>query len=349
MTLATGTAPHWRTRETVGSMMRQVVYALVPAIAAYTWFFGIGILVNCAIACSVAVLTEAVALFLRRRPIEPFINDFSAVVTGVLLALCLPPLTPWWVTATGSFFAIGLAKHLYGGLGFNVFKPAMAGYVALLVSFPEDMSYWTAPSIGNLDYSAPTAWMTLQYALTGGLPDGLTLDAISRATPLDTVKTELGMMRTIGEIQTNPLFGDFGGRGWEWINNFIALGGFWLIFRGIIRWHIPVAMLGALLAMASLFYILDDSIHAGPGFHLFSGGAMLCAFFIATDPVSGTTTNLGKIIYGAGIGVLTYIIRTWGIYPDGIAFSILLMNMAAPLIDRYTRPKVYGRTPPPAP
>jgi len=329
--------------------MRQVVYALVPAIAAYTWFFGIGILVNCAIACAVAVLTEVVALILRRRPIEPFVNDFSAIVTGVLLAFCLPPLTPWWVTATGSFFAIALAKQLYGGLGFNVFNPAMAGYVALLVSFPEDMSYWTAPSIGNLDYEAPTALMTLQYALTGGLPDGVTLDAISRATPLDTVKTELGMMRTIGEIRTNPLFGDFGGRGWEWINNFIALGGFWLIFRGIIRWHIPVAMLGGLLAMASLFYILDSSIYAGPGFHLFSGGAMLCAFFIATDPVSGATTNLGKIIYGTGIGVLTYVIRTWGVYPDGIAFSILLMNMAAPLIDRYTRPRVYGRTPPSAP
>jgi len=338
-------APYWRTHNTVASMMRQVIYALIPAIAVYAWFFGIGIIVNTLIACAAAVLTEVAALKLRRRPIEPFITDYSAIVTAILLAFCLPPLTPWWVTATGCFFAIAVAKHLYGGLGFNVFNPAMAGYVALLVSFPEEINQWTAPSIGMLDYQTPSVLMTLQYVLTGALPDGITMDAITRATPLDMVKTEIGMMRTIDEIRSNPLFGDFGGRGWEWINNFIALGGFWLLYTGVIRWQVPVSMLGALLAMSSLAYILDSSIYAGPGFHLFSGGAILCAFFIATDPVSGATTNAGKIIFGAGVGILTYIIRTWGIYPDGIAFAVLLMNMAAPLIDRYTRPRVYGRKP----
>jgi electron transport complex protein RnfD len=339
------TAPHLRTRSTVATMMRQVIYALIPAIVVYAWFFGIGIVINCLIACVIAVLTEIVALTLRRRPVETFITDYSAIVTAILLAFCLPPLTPWWVTATGCFFAIAIAKHLYGGLGFNVFNPAMAGYVALLVSFPEEINRWTAPNIGILDYQTPTALMTVQYALMGSLPDGITIDAITRATPLDMVKTEIGMMHTIDEIRANPLFGDFGGRGWEWINNAIALGGFWLLYKGVIRWHVPVSMLGALVAMAGLAYILDPSIHAGPGFHLFSGGAILCAFFIATDPVSGATTNTGRIIFGAGVGILTYIIRTWGIYPDGIAFAVLMMNMAAPLIDRYTRPRVYGRSP----
>ena len=220
-----------------------------------------------------------------------------------------------------------------------------AGYVVLLVSFPEQMAQWTAPNIGDIDYEAPTALMSLQFALTGTLPDGLTLDAITRATPLNAIKTELGMMRTVDEIRTNPLFGDFGGRGWEWINSFVALGGFWLLYKGVIRWHVPVSLLGGLVAIASLVYILDSSIHPGPAFHVFSGGTLLCAFFIATDPVSGATTNTGKIIYGAGIGILAYILRTWGVYPDGIAFSVLLMNMAAPLIDRYTRPTVYGRSP----
>jgi len=280
---------------------------------------------------------------MRGRPIRPFLYDYSAVVTAILIAFCLPSLTPWWVTVTASFFAIAIAKHMYGGLGYNVFNPAMAGYVAVLISFPEAMSFWTSPDIGDLDYPPPSALLTLQYAFTGTLPGDLTLDAISRATPLDLVKTELGMMHTMSEIGTSPLFGDLGGRGWEWIGNFIALGGFWLLFRNIIRWQVPVAMLGSLAAMASLGYIIDSATNAGPGLHLFSGGTMLCAFFIATDPVSGATTNSGRIIFGVGVGVLIYLIRTWGSYSDGVAFAVLLMNMAAPLIDRVTRPRVYGR------
>ncbi len=347
MMLASGSAPHWRTRETVASMMRQVIYALLPAIVLYSIFFGIGIIINCLIATAVAVGTEIVALLLRRRPVELFIKDNSAIVTAILLAFCLPSLTPWWVTATGSFFAIAVAKHLYGGLGFNVFNPAMVGYVVLIVSFPEAMSHWTAPNVGDIDYQAPTALMTLQYMLTGALPDGMTIDAITRATPLNSIKMELGLMRTVDEIRTNPSFGEFGGRGWEVINAVIALGGFWLLYRGIIRWHTPVAMIGTLFALTFLASILDSSIHPGPFFHLFSGGTLLCAFFIATDPVSGATTDAGKLIFGAGVGALTFIFRTWGIYPDGVSFSVLLMNMAAPLIDRYTRPRVYGRIPPP--
>ncbi len=344
MFFASGIAPHWRTQDTVPSMMRQVIYALVPGIMAHVWFFGIGILINCLIASTAAVLTEVAVLWLRGRPIRPFVSDYSAVVTAILLAFCLPPLTPWWVTVTGTFFAIAIAKHLYGGLGYNVFNPAMAGYAAVIVSFPEALNFWTAPSIGDLDYLAPSGLATLHYAMTGALPDGMSIDAVSRATPLDLVKTELGMMRTLSEIRTSPLFGDLGGRGWEWISNFVILGGFWLLFRGIIRWQVPVAMLGSLAVLSSIGYVVDSATNPGPAFQLFSGGTMLCAFFIATDPVSGATTNAGRIIFGIGVGTLIYLIRTWGSYADGISFSILLMNMAAPMIDRYTRPRVYGRT-----
>ena len=343
MQLAGGTAPFWRTPDTVPVIMRQVIVALMPAIVATYWFFGIGILINIAVASMAAMLTEYLALKMRGRPVRPCLTDYSAIVTAILLAMCLPPLTPWWVTATGAVFAIAIAKHMYGGLGYNVFNPAMAGYVAILISFPDALSHWQAPSIGDFDIAIADSFTTLMFALTGQLPEGLSIDAISRATPLDTVQTQLGMMRTMSEISTNPLFGDLGGRGWEWIANFIALGGIWLLVRGIIRWQVPVAMLMTLASLASIGYLVDSSRFPGPGFHLFSGGAMLCAFFIATDPVSGTATNKGRIIFGAGIGALTYLIRTWGSYADGIAFSVLLMNMAAPLIDRLTRPHIYGQ------
>jgi len=344
MQLTGGTAPHWRTQDTIPVIMRQVIYALVPAVIATYWFFGIGIIVNITVASVAALVTEFVALKMRGRPVNQYLTDYSAIVTAILIAMCLPPLTVWWVTVTGTVFAIAIAKHMFGGLGYNVFNPAMAGYVAILISFPDALNLWQAPSIGDLDYVTPDSLTTLIFMLTGQLPEGLTIDAISRATPLDTVQTELGMMRTMSEIATNPLFGDFGGRGWEWIANFIAIGGVWLLVRGIIRWQVPVAMLMTLAGLASIGYLVDSARFPGPGFHLFSGGAMLCAFFIATDPVSGAATNKGRIIFGAGIGALTYLIRTWGSYADGIAFSVLLMNMAAPLIDRFTRPRVYGRS-----
>ncbi len=343
MQLTGGAAPHWRTPDTIPIMMRQVIYALVPAVFAYHWFFGIGIFINITVAATTAIVTEFIALKMRGRPVRQYLTDFSAIITAILIAMCLPPLTAWWVTATGTFFAIGIAKHMFGGLGYNIFNPAMVGFATIIISFPEALSHWQAPNIGDLDYQTPDNLTTLMYALTGRLPDGLTFDAISRATPLNTVQIELGMMRTMDEIATNPLFGDFGGRGWEWIANFIAIGGIWLLVRGIIRWQVPVSLLMTLAVLSSIGYLVDSARFPGPGFHLFSGGAMLCAFFIATDPVTGTSTNKGKIIFGVGIGALIYLIRTWGSFADGVTFSVLLMNSAAPLIDRLTRPRIYGR------
>ncbi len=342
-----GLAPHLRSPFHVPVMMRQVLYALAPALLAYVWFFGFGLVFNCAVAILAALGTEYLALRLRGRPAQMYLFDGSAVVTGVLLAFALPPLTPWWITALGSFFAIGVAKHLYGGLGANLFNPAMAGYVALLVSFPEQLTNWVPPRIGDLDYQPLGFMASLRFTLTGSLPDGASLDALTRATPLDSMKLGLGQMRTVYEISSDALFGDFGGRGWEWINNFIALGGFYLLWRGVIRWHIPVGVLGGLLGCAAVFYLIDPALHPSPGFHLFSGGAMLCAFFIATDPVSAAATPRGRLVFGAGIGVLIYLLRSWGSYPDGVAFAVLFMNMTAPLLDRYLHPDIYGQNPGP--
>lgn len=342
MRFRTAASPHLPPRTSVSAVMVKVLVALIPATVAYVWFFGWGLVINILIAVTVALAAETVMLYMRGRELRPFLMDGSAVVTAVLLAWALPPLVPWWVTTIGVIFAIVFAKHLYGGLGYNPFNPAMAGYVVLLISFPVEVTQWMPPLMLLDEGMRPDLADTLAVIFTGSLPDPLSLDAITRATPLDQIKTGLGMNRTIAEIRSAPIFGDFGGRGWEWIGNFLFLGGMWLILQRVIRWQIPVAMLAGLGGMALIFYVIDPGAHPSPGFHVFSGGAMLGAFFIATDPVTASTTNTGRLIYGASIGVLTYVIRTWGGYPDGVAFAVLLMNMAVPVIDQYTQPRVYG-------
>ena len=262
------------------------------------------------------------------------------MVTAALFALCVPPLAPWWVAMVGMLFAIVLAKHLYGGLGHNVFNPAMVGYAVVLISFPAELTRWLPPSgipdspLGLLD--------SLRVILIGKLPDGLDWDAITQATPLDVIRSGVAAGRTVEEIKALPIFGDFGGRGWEWIANWFAIGGLWLLWRRIISWHVPVAMIGTVLALGLAGFLADPGSNPSPLQHVFSGAVILGAFFIATDPVSGCTSNRGRLIFGAGVGVLTLVIRRWGGYPDGVAFAVLLMNMAAPLIDRYTRPRYYG-------
>ena len=322
--------------------MRQVLYALVPAAAVYTWFFGYGLLINFVVAAAAALTTEAAILLLRRRSPRRSLRDGSAFVSAALLSFAIPPLVPWWIPAVGGFVAISLAKQLYGGLGKNPFNPAMVGYVLLLVSFPVEMTQWIPPRMGDLDYRHLDFVATLAYSLGGTLPPDVAIDALTRATPLDIVREGLRSARTFGELRAGSLFGDFGGRGWEWVNNMIGLGGLYLLYAGVIRWQIPTATLAGLLAPATLLHLIDPGRFPGPGFHLFSGAAMLGAFFIATDPVSAAASDRGRLIYGAGIGLLTYGIRTWGGYPDGLAFAVLLMNATVPLIDRYTRPRIYG-------
>jgi electron transport complex protein RnfD len=342
MKFGVGAAPHWRPQQDVPALMRQVLYALAPAAMAHAFFFGPGLWINAAVAMLAALLTEAITLRLRGQSPRLYLTDGSALVSAMLLAFCLPPLVPWWVTALGAALAIGIGKHLFGGLGLNPFNPAMAGYALLLVLFPARLTTWLPPQVGDLDYQALTLAQTLWFTLTGNLPDGLTLDAVTRATPLAVLRDELGAMRTMSEIAANPVFGDFGGVGWEWVGNFVTLGGLWLLYRGIIRWEIPTALLGTLLAGSLLLYLADPETHASPLLQLYSGGVLLAAFFVATDPVSASVTDRGRLLYGAGCGLLVLLIRAWGEYPDGVAFAVLLMNAAVPLIDRYTRPVVYG-------
>ena len=324
----------------VDQVMLQVILALIPGMLAMIWFFGWGIAINLVLASLFAVLTEAFVLRLRGRPALPTLRDLSALVTALLFALAVPPTLPWWLTLMGMVFAIGVAKQLFGGLGYNPFNPAMAGYVFLLVSYPLAMTSWLPPQMleeHNLGFSD-----SVRLIFTGMPPEGLTWDAITMATPLDQMRTQLDQNRMIEEIRTSPLWGDFGGRGWEWVGNWFLLGGLFLLWRRVISWHIPVSMLLSLLLIAGFFWSLDPQTHPFPAFHMFSGGAILGAFFIATDPVSSCTTRRGQLIFGASIGVLVFVIRTWGGYPDAVAFSILLMNIAAPTIDYYTQPRVFG-------
>jgi len=337
-------SPYGRPPTDVGATMRQVLYALVPAALAYVWYFGTGFILNLFFAALFCVAGEAFMRRVRGKPVEEALLDFSALVTAALLTFSLPPLTPWWVTATAALFAIVVAKHLYGGLGYNVFNPAMAGYVAALVAFPAYMAFWPAPRIGDIDYHYMTFYETARYAFTGSLPDYLTIDAITRATPLDALKSGFENMQTFREIHNNPLMGDFGGRGWEWIGNFLAIGGGWLLLRKVIRWHIPAGVLAGVLLPSGFMYVFGSGLHASPGFHLFSGGTILCAFFIATDPITAATSPRGRLLYGFGIGLLIYAIRRWGSYADGVAFAVLLMNMAVPAIDHLTRPRIIGHS-----
>ncbi len=337
-------APHVIPTTSVPLVMRRVLFALIPAAIVYIWFFGWGLLINIGVAVTAALAAEALMLRIRGRAVKPSIADTSTAVTAILLAFALPPLAPWWLPALGAGLAIVLAKHLYGGLGSNPFNPAMVGYVVLLISFPIEMTQWLPPAGIEIVNQQLGFWAHIAYAVTGQVPAGIGIDALTLATPLDQAREGLGEMRTLGEIQVGPLFGAFGGRGWEWINGCAALGGFYLLYRGTIRWHIPVAMLCGLLGAALILNTLDPDRYLSPGFHLFSGATMLGAFFIATDPVTAATTERGRLIYGASIGVLTYAIRTWGGYPDGLAFAVLLMNATVPLLDRYTRPRIYGRS-----
>ena len=341
MQFATASSPHLTGTQSVTRTMGLVLLALVPGTLAMSWYFGWGVLINLAIAGTTAVVAEAAMLALRGRPIGPTLADLSALVTAWLLALALPPLLPWWQTALGTLFAIVIAKHLYGGIGYNPFNPAMAGYVLLLVSFPVTMTRWLPPEVISGDL--PTLAESLHIIWSGTPPAGETWDSLSGPTPLDQMRTELSRNLMISEIRESPLWGDFGGRGWEWVANWFLLGGLFLLWRRVISWRIPVAMLGALVLVSGLFWAIDPETHPFPGFHLFSGAAILGAFFIATDPVSAATTPRGQLIYGALIGLLVFVIRTWGGYPDAVAFSVLLMNMAAPTIDYYSQPRVFGQ------
>jgi electron transport complex protein RnfD len=335
-------APHAHSGLTTGAVMQRVLVATLPGIAAMLWYFGPGTLIQIALAGSAALAAEAMVLRLRRLPLGPTLADGSALVTGVLIGIALPPLAPWWLAVTGSAIAILIAKHPYGGLGYNLFNPAMVAYAALLVSFPDAMSQWSGPRPLLPEGAPPGLVDALQRIFTGhnAAPDGFTM-----ATPLELFRHNSGLM-VQQFYTTHPLFarGDLAGVGWETVNLGFLLGGIYLLARRVITWHAPVAMLAALVLMALLCNDGGSSASQGPpGLHLFSGATMLGAFFIVTDPVTTAASKRGRLLCGLLTGVLVFAIRAWGGYPDGVAFAVLLMNLAVPLIDRVTVPRAYGQ------
>jgi electron transport complex protein RnfD len=336
------TPPYLLKNASVTRVMTLVLLALLPAIAVYTWLIGPAILIQLAIATLTALLGEMLMLKVRNKPLDLFLTDGSAIVTGWLIALVFPPLAPWWMVVVGTLFAIVVAKHLYGGLGQNPFNPAMIAFAVCIVSFPALMSQWPNQAL-HLSFGEQ-----LQI-IFGTLPR---FDALTAATPLDALKTGLKLAAGDGDdgspvsvaslLRNQEIYGQFAGRGWEWIALCYLLGGLWLWQRKIITWQVPTAYIGAMTVISGALWLSNPQQFANPLFHLFSGGAMLGAFFIATDPVSGATTPRGKLIFGAGAGLLTYLIRVFGGYPDGVAFAVLLMNICVPLIDLYTQPPIFG-------
>lgn len=341
-------SPYQHAPRSVSQVMLLVCAALVPGILVQAYFFGSGIWIQLILAIAVALASEALVLLIRHKPIGFSLKDNSALLTALLLAVSIPPLSPWWVIVIGTAFAIIIVKQLYGGLGQNLFNPAMMAYVLLLISFPVEMTSWLPPnslSAHPVSLADATSLIFSDYSVAGYSLSQLTLgiDGVSMATPLDTVKTGLSQNFTLSELYSNQIFDGLTGTGWFWVNVSYLIGGLALLRIRVIYWQIPTALIAGLTVTSLLFFAIDSDQFASPWFHWFSGATMLGAFFIATDPVSASTTPRGRLIYGALIGFLIYVIRVWGGYPDGVAFAVVIANMAVPLIDYYTKPKSYGQ------
>ncbi|MDC5840923.1 electron transport complex subunit RsxD [Vibrio europaeus] len=340
-------SPHAHSRRSTPDLMKWVALCALPGLAAQTYFFGWGTIIQLILAIVIGLGLEALVMLARKRHPMSALRDNSALVTAWLLAIAIPPLSPWWIITIGLIFAIVIAKHLYGGIGQNLFNPAMVAYVVLLISFPVQMTSWISPN--ELQATAISSGDAFSLIFTGFNLEGLSLqqirtgiDGVTMATPLDAFKTALTTGNTASEALTQPQFGSLAGIGWEWVNLAYLIGGLILIKVRVINWHIPVSFLLSLTLISSLFMMLTPGTTASPLIHLLSGATMLGAFFIATDPVSASTTVKGRLVFGTFIGAMVFIIRSWGGFPDGVAFAVLLGNMCVPLIDYYTKPRTYG-------
>ncbi|MBE9502902.1 MAG: RnfABCDGE type electron transport complex subunit D [Proteobacteria bacterium] len=317
-------SPHVHSGETIAGTMHSVILALIPATLVGIYYFGLSALWVTLLSVFTCLVVEAGAQKALKKKIT--IYDGSAALTGLLLAMNLPPAAPWWIVVLGGFIAIAMGKHIYGGLGFNPFNPALVARVVLLISFPLHMTTWSKPqSIFNS---------------IGGA------DAITEATPLGLLKEGImmnGNIDTISDVSSYAMFmGNSGGSLGEVSAIALLLGAIYLIYKGYITWHIPVSFIVTAAIFSGIFWFIDPTRYADPLFHILAGGMILGAFFMATDYVTSPVTGKGMIIFGAGCGLITMIIRLWGGYPEGVSFAILLMNSATPLIDRYTVPKRFG-------
>ncbi len=335
--------PHTGAKNQVSGTMLQVIYAVLPATFFGIYLFGWPALNLFVITVASAFAFEYACLLMAGKPVS-VLTDCSALLTGWLLAMTLPPWAPWWIGVVGAGIAIVVGKHVYGGLGQNVFNPAMLARTALLISFPVEMTTWanTAPLLSE---TSPDFMAALKITFVG-LPD---LDAHTGATVLGHVKTELSQSHWLpdslqGVYQDNQSWTGFmrGSLG-ETSSVLLALGGVWLLLRGVISWHIPFAILFSVSLISAIFHWWNPAQYLSPWVHLYSGALICAAFFIATDYVTSPNSAVGQLLFGCSCGLLIFIIRTWGGYPEGAAFAVLLMNAVTPLIDHYIKPRIYGR------
>lgn len=343
MSTITTSGPYTHKPSSVSNVMTLVLLALLPATAFNMYLFGWPAIFLFAVTIASCVAVEAGCLMLAGKPIAATLKDNSAVLTGWLMAASIPPWAPWWVGFIGALFAIALTKHAFGGLGQNLFNPAMVGRTVMLISFPVAMTAWVAPH-PMFSADAPGISQSLSITFGHGVPD-----TMASASPLGYVKTELSRgvpltesMAKVPELMDMALGYRSGSLG-ETSAILILLGGLFLMGKRIISWHTPVSVMGSLFLIAALFHAVDPARFASGGFHLFSGATFLGAFFIATDYVTSPVSKTGQLIFGAGVGLLTWCIRNFAGYPEGMAFAILLMNSLTPIIDQYTRPRIFGR------
>lgn len=337
--LSVTASPHSHDHSSVDKIMLQVCVALMPVTGWAFYLFGWSAVIIWSLTCVAAIVSEAMCLMIRHESLTR-LYDGSALLTGWLLALTLPPSCPWWIAVGGGAFAIVIGKQIYGGIGQNLFNPALLARVALLISFPVPLTTWLAPET-SMSFAEAAAVIFGQAPLT---------DAMTGATWLGDSKAAV----TAGGSMTDYMASHFDLSKAFWgfsygsmgeVSAALALiGGLWLMIRRIISWHIPVSMLGTLALLAAIFSIGDDHFYPDTLFHLLTGGVMLGAFFYATDYVTSPTSKLGQLIFGASCGLLIFVIRSYGSFPEAVAFGILFMNAFTPLIDRVTQPRVYGRT-----
>ena len=342
-TLKPSSGAHIGANNSVSNIMWRVMLALLPATVFGLWCFGWPAINLFIITVLSALGFEAFCIRLKGKAAKPVLMDGSALLTGWLLAMTLPPWAPWWIGVIGSGMAIILGKQVYGGLGQNLFNPAMLARVALLISFPVEMTTWA--NVSPLFFSQSPSLIESWHITFSGLE---TIDANTGATTLGYIKTEFSQHRLLSDILKDySAFSNF--LGWsrgslgETSTLLLALGGIWLIRQKIIQWPIPVSLLLTVSLLASIFYLLDEQHYVSPFLQLNSGAMMCVAFFIATDYVTSPNTPAGQLVFGAGCGLLIFVIRTWGAYPEGAGFAVLLMNSATPLIDHYLKPRIYGR------
>ncbi|MGD2117382.1 MAG: RnfABCDGE type electron transport complex subunit D [Chromatiales bacterium] len=337
-------APYTHAGGSISRTMGLVMLVLLPATVFGLYQFGWPAIFLFVTTLLASVAMEAFSLRLANKPVRPFVMDGSALLTGWLLAMTLPPWAPWWIGVVGAFLAIVVGKQVFGGIGQNLFNPAMVARVALLISFPLEMTLFTSP---QPLFSAQAPGFLDSLAITFG--GSTAFDAMSSATPLGHFKTELGRGLNLDQAATDTanlwqmVWGQTPGSLGETSALLLLPAGLWLMYKRIISWHIPVAMLGTLTLLASLFHLIDPTQYVGPLTHLMSGAAILAAFFIATDLVTSPVSVRGQLLFGAGCGLFVYVIRTWAGYPEGVAFAVMLMNACTPLIDHYFKPRIYGR------